>query len=63
MSDKPRNDESLKGRICAEAAKGTSPAETLKIIRRMVLNDPTLLDTEASGSAAVVLPQWPQARH
>ena len=62
MSEKPRTDESLKGRIFAEVAKGTSPAETLKIIRRLVLNDPTLLDIDASNPAAVILSQRPQAR-
>lgn len=51
MSDAANTDKRLIDRIRAEADLGTPPAELLRIIRRMVAQDPSLIEAEIAAIA------------
>ena len=63
MSDTAHTDERLIERIRAEVAVGTSPGETLRIIKRMVEEDPTLLEADVALIAASASVPIRRARH
>lgn len=63
MSDTAHTDERLIERIRAEVAIGTSPGETLRIIKRMVEEDPTLLEADVARIAASASVPMRRARH